>query len=161
MCVCVCVCVCVCACECRCLSPDKGVGSSGTGNMYSCEHLVADAGNQTWVLINSTLFPSSTSLSCSLFLPCLFFFHTIDLKHHFLCLYFYQSLPCPLSISPLPQIHSSVSLQKRAGLPRISTGLGTTRNKARHKPSYQDWMRQPSRKKCVPKSGQRVRDKYS
>lgn len=73
------------------------------------------------------------------------------------------SLPSPYSsqrpIFPLSQIHSSVSLKKRAGLPRIATKHSITRsNKSAHKPSYQEKAKQPSRRKWVPKAGKRLRD---
>ena len=48
----------------------------------------------------------------------------------------------------------SISLQKRAGLPVISTQHGVTRyKKTKNKPSYQGWTR-----KRVPRAGKRVRD---
>jgi hypothetical protein len=62
---------------------------------------------------------------------------------------------------PVPQINSSsVSLQRRAaGLPEISTEPSITRyNKSRHKPSYQGWIQQLSRRKWVPRTDGRVRD---
>lgn len=51
--------------------------------------------------------------------------------------------------SAFPQFHSSsISIQKRAGLPGIETEHSITRySKARHKPSHQGWTRQPSRRK--------------
>lgn len=63
-------------------------------------------------------------------------------------------------VSPLPEIHCSfMSLQKRAGLPVISTELGITRcNKARNIPLYQGCTRKPSRRKWVPQAGKRIRD---
>lgn len=39
-------------------------------------------------------------------------------------------------------------------------GLTSYRN-ARHKPSYQGWTRQPSKRKKVPSPGKRVRDIHS
>jgi hypothetical protein len=71
-----------------------------------------------------------------------------------------SNLPSPpTSTSLLPHIHcSSVSLQKRAGLPGISTEHGIPRcNKTRHKLSHEGW-RQPCRRKRVPGAGTRVRD---
>jgi hypothetical protein len=61
----------------------------------------------------------------------------------------------------LPQIHSSfVSLQKEAGLLGISTKHGITNyGKPRHIPSYQGWIRQPTRRKRIPKAGKRIRDR--
>lgn len=63
--------------------------------------------------------------------------------------------PAPSS-SPLPQIHcSSVSPQKRAGLPRVSIKHGISHyNKPRREPSHHGCMWQPNRKKSM----QRVRD---
>lgn len=63
--------------------------------------------------------------------------------------------PVPSS-SPLSQIHcSSVSPQKRAGLPKVSIKYGISHyNKPRHEPSHHGCMWQPNRKK----NRQRVRD---
>ena len=65
-----------------------------------------------------------------------------------------------LPTSTLPKIHcSSLSLQKRAGLPGISTEHGITGyNNTRHNPSYQVWTKQINRRKGVPRAGKRVRD---
>lgn len=75
------------------------------------------------------------------FSSCLFFSHILSPNHNFLS----STPPSPPPASPLPQIScSSISLQKRVGLPVISTERAVTRcTKTRHKPSYQDWMRQP------------------
>lgn len=72
-------------------------------------------------------------------------------------------LPNPISpTSHLPQIHSSsifLQKKKKAVLPGILNEHGiASYNKTRHKASCQGWMRQASRRKIVPKAGQRVRD---
>jgi hypothetical protein len=62
--------------------------------------------------------------------------------------FLYSSSPSPTS--PLSQIHSSssISLQKRAGLPGISPEHLITRYmKTKHKASCHDWARQPLRRK--------------
>lgn len=71
----------------------------------------------------------------------------------------------PLSSQPLlpmssHPIHStSISIQKREGLPSIATKHGITNwSKTRHLPSYLDWTRQLSMRKRVLKTGKRVRD---
>lgn len=69
-----------------------------------------------------------------------------------------QPPPQPLPTSPLPQIHSSIFLQRSAGPPGISAKHGITSYKTRHKPWYPGWMRQPSRRTVVPKAAKRVRD---
>lgn len=63
--------------------------------------------------------------------------------------------PVPSS-SPLSQIHcSSVSPQKKAGLPKVSIKYEISHyNKPRHEPSHHGCMWQPNRKK----NRQRVRD---
>jgi hypothetical protein len=61
--------------------------------------------------------------------------------------------PPPFPAAP-PPIYSSVSPQRRAGLLEISAEQSDTR----HRASYQGWMRQPSRRKGVPRSSKRVRD---
>lgn len=65
----------------------------------------------------------------------------------------------PYLSSPLQNHSSSISLQKRASIPGILTKHTIKRyNKTRHKPLYQSWMRQHSRKKRDSRAGQRVRD---
>lgn len=55
--------------------------------------------------------------------------------------------------SPLPHIYlSSISLQKRNGLPGLSPELGIPQcSKIRYNPSYQEWTKQPSKRKIVPR----------
>lgn len=80
----------------------------------------------------------------------------------------YQSFPSLLSFQshpepPLsPKIYSSFySLQKRAGLLRISTKHSIRKcNKTRHTPSYQGWIRQSSRRKRISKVSKWVRDSH-
>jgi hypothetical protein len=61
-----------------------------------------------------------------------------------------SSSSIPLSPTP-PDPFLLLSIHQRAHLPGIATERGlTTYSKIRHKPSYQGWMRQPSRKKSVP-----------
>lgn len=65
----------------------------------------------------------------------------------------------PYLSSPLQNHSSSISLQKRASIPGILTKHTIKRyNTTRHKPLYQSWMRQHSRKKRDSRAGQRVRD---
>lgn len=63
----------------------------------------------------------------------------------------------PFSKSPLPSFaprSNAPSFLLRAVLPMISTKLGIRRcNKTRNVALYQDWMRQPSKKKNVPQAG--------
>ena len=65
-----------------------------------------------------------------------------------------------LAFPPILQIHcSSISLQKIARLPGISTEHSiTSYNKTTHKPSYQDWVSQTSRRKNFSRAGERVRN---
>lgn len=66
-----------------------------------------------------------------------------------------QSLPLPTSSL---SDNSSVSLQKRAGLPGMSTKHGLTEySKTQHKHSYQDWTRLPGSRKRVPSAGKSQR----
>lgn len=73
--------------------------------------------------------------------------------------HFSQTFP---STSPLPEIHSSsVTLQKRTGFPGISTKHDiTSYNKTGHKFSYQNWMRQPCRRKSISRAGERGGDNF-
>lgn len=68
--------------------------------------------------------------------------------------------PCIFpSSSPLLKIHSCVCLQKRAGLPWILTKYRIKRcQNTGHKPSYQGQTRQPSRRKRLLGTGERVKD---
>lgn len=80
-----------------------------------------------------------------LFVYSLVFSHTIRLNRSFPFLHFSQSLP-HLPSPPDPVI--LISLQKIADLLGTSTEHGITRcNKTSHKPSYQGWTRQPSRRR--------------
>jgi hypothetical protein len=76
----------------------------------------------------------------------LFFSHTIHPDSSFP-----HSIP---PTSPFPQIYFfSISL------PDISTKCSITKyNKTRYKHSFQGWAMKPSRRKGVPKVGERVRD---
>lgn len=77
------------------------------------------------------------------------FFHTIHPDCSFLCLHFSQLWWRPLPPDP-------PSLQRRAALPGISTEKGVTGySKTRHKPPSHDWTRQCTRKKRVPRAGER------
>lgn len=69
------------------------------------------------------------------------------------------STQCPTPSSPLPLIYgSSISIWKRAGFPVITTkDYITSYNKTRHKPSYQVWIRQSSRRKRFPRAGKSQR----
>lgn len=77
----------------------------------------------------------------------LLFSHIIQLASRLLHL-------LPVCLHPPPPIHySSISFEKIPGLPEIATKLCIRScNKTRHKPSYQAWTRQPSRKKKGPLS---------
>jgi hypothetical protein len=86
----------------------------------------------------------------------LFFSHILNPDHNFFSLLYSQSF----FTSSLPQIHSSsVSLQKRAGLSRLSTKHGIkSDNMTRYISSYQSWIGYSIRRKDIPKAGKRVRD---
>lgn len=63
-----------------------------------------------------------------------------------------------LTLPPDPPLPST-SLVKRAGLQETTSKKDTTRyNKAKQKASYQDWTRQPNRRKQVSRTGERERD---
>lgn len=61
-----------------------------------------------------------------------------------------------------PQIHSSsISLQKRASIPGIShkhTIRIYNKTSKKKNPSIQGWTEQPSRRKMIPRLGERVRE---
>lgn len=64
----------------------------------------------------------------------------------------------PPNFSFPPSTPFSVSLQKREGLPGISTKCAITRDsKTRHKSSYQDLARQPNRRQSAPRVSKRIR----
>lgn len=74
-------------------------------------------------------------------------------EHSFYFYFFFILLPKNTTWTQppfLPVHHSSISFQKRPGLPCISTQQGITRhNKTRHKPSYQALMRQHRREESI------------
>ena len=72
-------------------------------------------------------------------------------------------LPLPLSsTSPCPHIYSLLSVQKRTGFFQMSTEhCIKSYNKTRHKPSYQGWMWQLSKRKSVLRASRRVRVRVS
>lgn len=60
---------------------------------------------------------------------------------------------------PVPSLPLHFLKKKKAGLPWISTKHGiTSYNKTRYIPSYQYWVRQPSKTKRVPRGGNSIRD---
>ena len=68
-------------------------------------------------------------------------------------------LPVTPTYLPAPQdSHFLISLQKRAGLPGISTKHVKSYNKTRHIAYYQGWSKQPRRRKTVRKVSIRVKD---
>ena len=100
-------------------------------------------------------------LSCLLsLLPSFFLLSFLIFKIFILIIYYILVAVSPPSSPPSPsllltQIHSSsFFLLRRAGLPGISTKhCRASYNKTGHLPSYQGWMRQPSRRKRIPKAG--------
>lgn len=97
----------------------------------------------------SFCFISSFFLSFILILIYSFFIYYI------LTTTFSPSIPStPLPMSLLAQIHFSV--KKRVCLPGISTKHGIiSYNKTRHKPLFQDWKKQASRRKRIPRETQK------
>ena len=102
---------------------------------------------------------------------CLFHIKVMNSWNHtdsFLFYLFFSHKHIPTTIfphssqHPLPSIADALfcfSSEKKANFPVMSTGHSVTRcNKTRHKPSYQGWTRQPSRRKRVPRVGKKVRD---
>lgn len=69
-------------------------------------------------------------------------------------------VPCPQLPSPLHPL-PPISLQKRADIPEISTEHSIIKYNKRHKPSYQGWKRQPSKRKMVPRAGKSQRQPHS
>lgn len=85
-----------------------------------------------------------------------FFFHTIYPDQNFLSLHFFQ-LSSHLSSCPDPLLlHLSSEKSKP---PRKTSKNGKTKyNTTSPKSSHRNWMRQPSRKKRVPRGGKRVKE---
>lgn len=85
------------------------------------------------------------------------YYYTLFIKIVFLCPYcsfpFSLSTPSPSVLFYSP-IHSSISIQKRAGIPWISTRCSITNcTKIGHLHLYSGWIRQLSMRKEVPNAG--------